>query len=212
MLFAPALTYLSLAFNLGTLLLLHGSDPNLAVTKQNVKRSIQTIELAAMNSWANIAAQYEAIVSPPPTFPPSSLSFMNRAEWIYRGCVVRIVHSLNGSICHSSRIPSSSLPTLPSSLPTLSPSSPPALFSTSLSIRTPTEITLYIPSPRVCLISDAPFVIYYDVPAWDISGIAETYSSHVRILAFYILVAVVNYVLLKVGASFIPGHLPYSTP
>ena len=225
MLFTPAFTYLSLAFNLGTLLLLHGSDPNLATTKQNVKRSIQTIELAAMKSWNNIATHYEAIVSPPPA--SSSPSFVNRAEWIYRGCVVRIIHSLNGSICHPSRTPSASLPSLPpsaslpslppsASLPSLPPSaslpsfplsSSPVLLSTSLSIRTPTELIPYIPSPRVCLISNAPFVIFYYVQPWQILGFMETHSSHVRIFVFYILVALANYVSLKVGNSFIPGHL-----
>ena len=94
MLFTPAFTYLSLAVDVGTLLLLRGSDPNLVTTRRNLKRSIRTIELAAKKSRSNAATQYEDIVSLPLAFSATPVSFVDHAEWTYRGRIVRILHSL----------------------------------------------------------------------------------------------------------------------
>ena len=195
MLVTPAFTFLSLAFNIGTLLLLHGSDPNLVTTKQNLRRSIQTIGSAATESWKSIAMHYEDILSPP-AFSASSFSSVDRAEWIYRSCAVRILGSLDGSVSHSSR---TSPPSLPLSPFPASPSfSSPALTSTSLTTRISNDITLYVPSPPACSISNAPFVVDYAEHPWETPGFVEMYLSRLWSLVLCVLVYSVNCALFEV--------------
>ena len=141
MLVTPAFTFLSLAFNFGTILLLHGSDPNFVTTKRNFQRSIQTIELAATDSWSSIATRYKDIFYPPSVSPASSFSFVDRAEWIYRSSAVRILRSLDGSTSHSSRTPSSSRTF------SFSPTSLPIPISTDITLYIPTSTDITLPIP-----------------------------------------------------------------
>ena len=184
MLFTPAVAYLSLVFNFGALLFFHGSNSNLVTTQQNFQRSIQTIELTAKKSWSNIAAQYEGIFFPPAS--STSFSFVDRAEWIYRSCAVRILCSLDGSAPHSSHT------STPSSLP---PSfSPLTIPSTPVS----TDIILYIFVPPTCLVSSAPFVVDYVEYAWKTPGFVEVNFHRLWLSVLCILVCLVNCVWLKV--------------
>lgn len=129
MLVTPTFTFLSLLFNLDTLLLLHGGDPDFVTTKWNPQRSIQTIESTATEGWSTIATYYRDLFSPLSASSASSCSFIDRTEWIYRSYAVRVFCSLDGSVSHSSRTQSLPLSSL-------------ALPSAPLSIST--DITLYI--------------------------------------------------------------------
>ncbi|KAF9643057.1 hypothetical protein BDM02DRAFT_3123884 [Thelephora ganbajun] len=154
MLVTPSFTFLSLVFNLGTLLLLHGSDPNLVTTKRNLQRSIQTIGSAATEGWNNIAMHYRDILSAPPA-SSGSFPFVGRAEWIYRGCAVRIIRFLDGPAPHSSHTSSSSH------------------SSTSLSIPVSTDITVYTSFPPTCSIYTAPFVVDWAEHPWEAPRFTE---------------------------------------
>ena len=189
MLVTPAIAFLSLAFNFGTLLLLHGNDPNFVTTRRNLQSSIQTIELAAAETWSAIAVHYNDILSPPPVSSSSpSFSLVDRAEWIYRSCAVRILRSLDGSVSHFSCTPSPSLVSSPS----LSAAS---LFTT-------TDLTLYTALPPTCSISNAPFVVDYIEHPWKKPGFMETNLPRLWPLALSILVSSAIYIRFKVVRSF----------
>ena len=218
MLFTPTLTYLSLAFNFGALLLLHESDPNLVTTRRNIQRSVRTIESAATESWTTITMHYNGILSSLAS-SASSVSFVGRAERIYRSCVVRILVSLDSSISHSLRtsklspsFPLSLVPLSPSSLSLTPPShSSPALSSTSLSARINDEIALYIPFHPVCSIFNAPFVVDYVEHPWDTPGLVRMNPSRLWPLFLCVLVPLVNYIWIKVVRSPLvsfPNSLP----
>jgi len=193
MLVTPTIAFLSLVFNFGTLLLLHGSDPNFVTTRRNLQSSIQTIEFAATETWSAIAVHYNDILSPPPA--SSSFPLVDRAEWIYRSCAVRILRSLDGSVSRSSCTPSPAS-SLFSSLP---------LPSASISITT--DLTLYAPLPPTCSISDAPFVLDHVEHPWETLAFMETNFPRFWPLALCILVASAICIWFKVVRSsqfFIP--------
>jgi len=218
MLVTPAFTFLSLAFNLGTLLLLYGSDPHLVTTKRNLQRSIQTIGSAATESWTNIAMHYRDILSPPAS-SASLFSSVDRAEWIYRSCAVRILGSLDGSVSHPSR---TSSPSPPFSLSPVSPPfSPSTLSPTSLStrisneitlyIRISTEIALYIPSHPTCSIFNAPFIVDYAEHPWETPAFVKTNLPRLWSLVLCVLVSSVNCVWFKAVRSSLVSS-PNVTP
>ena len=187
MLVTPVFAFLSLAFNFGALLLLHGSDPNFVTTRRNLQSSIQTIELAATETWSAIAVHYKNILSPPPA--SSSFSLVGHVEWIYRGCAVRILRSLDGSVSNPSCAlsPSSSLVSSPS------------LSSTPLSITT--DLTLYTPLPPTCSISNAPFVVDHVEHPWETLGFMEINFPRFWLVALCILVSSAVYIWFKVVRS-----------
>ena len=191
MLITPAFSLLSLAFNFGVLLLLHGSDPNFVTTKRNLQRSVRTIESTATEGWGAIAVHYRDIFSSPPTSSASSFPFVDRAEWIYRSCAVRILYSLDGLTSRSPR----------TSTPTPTPSLSPASFSTSISIPISTAITLYNPHPPACSIYNAPFVVDYAEHPWRTPGIIETNFPRFRSLLLCILASSVICVWCKAAHS-----------
>ena len=221
MLFTSAFTFLSLVFNLGAVLLLHGSDPNLVTAKRNLQRSIQTIESVATESWATIAVHYKDIFSPPPT---SSFSLVDRAERIYRGCAVRILHSLAGSVSPSPRpfspspspllsisapaptsisafIPTSTSAHIPASISTpISPS-----ISTSISAVIPTDIILYAPILPTCSIHKAPFIVDHVEHPWKLSEFFETNFPYIRQFVLALLVCSVTYAWLRIVCSSLVG-------
>ncbi|KAF9642689.1 hypothetical protein BDM02DRAFT_3192822, partial [Thelephora ganbajun] len=182
MLVTPSFTFLSLVFNLGTLLLLHGSDPNLVTTKRNLQRSIQTIGSAATEGWSNIAMHYRDILSAPPA-SSGSFPFADRAEWIYRGCAVRIIQFLDGPAPHSSHTSSSS-PSFPST-------------STSLSIPVSTDTMVYASFPPTCSIYNAPFVVDYAEHPWEAPRFMETRFPCFWSLVLSILVSSVTCIWFK---------------
>lgn len=194
MLVTPALTFFSLALNFGALMLWHGCDPDLVMTKRNLRMSIQTIESAATESWGTIVGHYKDIISPPPASSASSVPFVDHAEWVYRRCAVRVIHSLGGSVSHSSRTFS------PTPAPTLNlPST-----VTSLSIPISTDITLHTPLPPACFPSDAPFVVEYVEHPWEAPGFVEVNFPRFWPLAFCILVSWVICVWFKVVRPSVP--------
>ena len=193
MLVTPAITFTSLAFNFGALLLLHGNDLNLVTTRRNLQSSIRTIEFAATETWSAIAVHYNDILSPPPASSSSSSSFslVDRAEWIYRSCAVRIVRSLDGSASQSSC-------TLPPSSSIVSSHS---LSSSFASITSSTELILYTPLPPVCSISDAPFVVDHVEYPWETLGFMEINFPRFWPLALCILVCSAVCIRFKVVRS-----------
>jgi len=191
MLVTPAIAFLSLAFNFGALLLLRGADPNFVTTRRNLQSSIQTIELAATETWSAIAVHYNDILSPPPASPSSSpFTLVDRAEWIYRSCAVRILRSLDGSFSHSPRTPSSSL--FPSSSTSV---------SVSASLPSTSDLSLYTPLPPTCSISNAPFVVDHFEHPWGTPGFMEVNFPRFWPLALCILVTLVICIRFKVVRS-----------
>jgi hypothetical protein len=175
----PAFTFLSLVFNLGTLLLFHGGDPNFVTTKWNLQRSIQTIESMATEGWSTIATYYRDLFSPLSASSASSCSFIDRAEWIYRSYAVRILRSLDGSVSHSSRtqsLPLSSLalPSAPLSISTdiaLYPSTDITLDNFDISFYTSADIVPYTPtdiiphtSTDIILYTSTDIILYTPLP------------------------------------------------
>ena len=210
MLVTPTVTFLSLTLNLGVLLLFHGSDPNLVTTKQHLQRSIQTIESAAAETWSGITVHYNDVLAPPPTSSTSSFSLVDRDEWVYRGCAVRILRSLGGPVSHSPCTPSSSssVSPSPSPFPVSSSSLPSASASTSVS--TATELRFYTPLPLTCSISNAPFVVDHVEYPRETLGFVKIDFPCFWSLALCILVSSVTHAWSKVARSsqFLPSSSP----
>ena len=186
MLVTPVFTLFSLALNLGTLLLLNGSDPNFVTTRRNLRACIQTIESAAMKSWSEFAKNYEDIVSPLPTSSTPSFYLADHAEWIYRGCAIRILGFLDSSVSHSPRTPSP-------------PFASPTLSSAPIS----TDVIIYVPLLPSCPISSAPFVVDHAEHPWATPGVVEVNFPDIWSFVLCVLVSFVTHVWLKVVHSLL---------